>query len=50
MVTATVDALVFAAWTMAYLCRLTTKFEWVLLAAVALWQRRTLEIAQGTKP
>ncbi len=80
MATATVGALAFAAWTMGYLYRPTTKIEWVvlavaailcflpldvqnavpghavnlagwaLLAAVALWQRRTFEILEGTSP
>lgn len=80
MITATVGALAFAAWTMAYLHRPTTKFEWgvlavaailcflpldvqnavpghavniagwALLAAVSLWQRRTIRLVKGTSP
>jgi TRAP transporter 4TM/12TM fusion protein len=36
MMSATVGVLAFAAWTMAYLHRATTKFEWLLLLAAAL--------------
>jgi TRAP transporter 4TM/12TM fusion protein len=80
MISATVGALAFAAWTMAYLYRPTTGFEWVvlavaailcflpidvqsavpgyavnlagwaLLAAVALWQRRTSGLVEGSNP
>ena len=36
MMSATVGVLAFAAWTMAYLHRATTKLEWLLLLAAAL--------------